>query len=226
VVRRGRILQVVEMRVSRGIAAFLVVLGFGGATALANVIDPSLDCLSEDNERRISGCSAMIETPGLPPEQLSVAYGLRALGYSLKGWFDKAVADYDKAIGLNPDFAAALNNRAWAYYKLGRPQQGVGDVERALELAPGNPYALDTRAHIHQLSGDAAAALSDYELAMRYGGETIVKLYQCGLRSQSLYFGALDGVYSSDVKRALHVCINRKGCDPLPSDEDCKPSVS
>jgi tetratricopeptide (TPR) repeat protein len=168
----------------------------------------------------------MIKTPGLPPEQLSVAYGLRALGYSLKGWFDKAVADYDKAIGLNPDFAAALNNRAWAYYKLGRPQQGAGDVERALELAPGNPYALDTRAHIHQSSGDAAAALSDYELAMRYGGETIVKLYQCGLRSQSLYFGALDGVYSSDVKRALHVCINRKGCDPLPSDEDCKPSVS
>ena len=141
------------MRVSRGIAAFLVVLGFGGAAALATVIDPSLDCLSEDNERRISGCSAMIETPGLPPEQLSVAYGLRALGYSLKGWFDKAVADYDKAIGLNPDFAAALNNRAWAYYKLGRPQQGAGDVERALELAPGNPYALDTRAHIHQSSG-------------------------------------------------------------------------
>ena len=80
------------MRVSSGIAAFLVVLGFSGATALATVIDPSLDCLSEDNERRISGCSAMIETPGLPPEQLSVAYGLRALGYSLKGWFDKAVA--------------------------------------------------------------------------------------------------------------------------------------
>ena len=68
-------------------------------------------------------------------------------------------------------------------------------------------------------ASNAAAALSDYELAMRYGGETIVKMYQCGLRSQSLYFGALDGVYSSDVKRALHVCINRKGCDPLPGDE-------
>jgi len=214
------------MGVSRRIAAFFVLLGFSGAAALATVIDPSADCLSDDNERRISGCSAMIETPGLPAEQLSMAYGLRALGYSLKGWFDKAVADYDKAIDINPSFAAALNNRAWAYYKLGRPQQGAPDVEKALRLAPDNPYALDTRAHIHQSAGDAAAALSDYELAMRYGGDVIVKLYQCGLRSQSLYFGPLDGVYSSDVKRALHVCINRKECDPLPADDDCRPSVS
>jgi len=206
--------------------AIVVVLALNGVSALATDIDPSTDCLSDDNERRISGCSAMIETPGLPTGQLSIAYGLRALGYSLKGWFDKAVADYDKAIDLNPDFPAALNNRAWAYYKLGRPQQGAGDVERALRLTPDNPYALDTRAHIHQSTGDAAAALSDYELAMRYGGETIVKLYQCGLRSQSLYFGALDGVYSSDVQRALHVCIDRKGCDPLPADTDCRPSVS
>ncbi len=214
------------MGLSRRISAFFILLALSGAAALATVIDPTLDCLSDDNERRISGCSAMIETPGLPPEQLSVAYGLRALGYSLKGWFDKAVADYDKAIDLNPDFAAALNNRAWAYYKLGRPQQGAGDVERALRLAPDNPYALDTRAHIHQSTGNPAGALSDYERAMRYGGETIVKLYQCGLRSQSLYFGPLDGVYSGDVKRALRVCINRNGCDPLPPDEDCRPSVS
>ena len=206
--------------------AIVVVLALNGISALATDIDSSIDCLSDDNERRISGCSAMIETPGLPTGQLSIAYGLRALGYSLKGWFDKAVADYDKAIDLNPDFPAALNNRAWAYYKLGRPQQGAGDVERALRLTPDNPYALDTRAHIHQSTGDAAAALSDYELAMRYGGETIVKLYQCGLRLQSLYFGALDGVYSSDVKRALYVCIDRKGCDPLPADADCRPSVS
>ena len=201
-------------------------LALSGAAALATAIDPTLDCLSEDNERRINGCSAMIETPGLPPEQLSLAYGLRALGYSLKGWFEKALTDYDKAIDLNPDFAAALNNRAWAYFKLGRAQQGREDVERALRLSPDSPYALDTRAHIRQSAGDAAAALSDYELAMRYGGESIVRLYQCGLRSQSLYYGALDGIYSNDVKRALRACIGTRGCDPLPGDEDCRPSVS
>ena len=146
-----------------------------GAAAMATVDDPTLDCLSEDNERRISGCSAMLDTPGLPDDQRSLAFGMRALAYSLLGVFDKALSDYDAALKIKPDFPLALNNRAWAYYKLGRPADGVADVEKALELSPGSPYALDTRAHIRQAQGDAKAALADYELAMRVGGERIVE---------------------------------------------------
>lgn len=214
------------MAASRLIAAILALLLLSGAGAGRTAGDSEQDCLGKDNEKRISGCSALIETPGLPPEQLSLAYGLRALGYSLKGLFEKALSDYDQAIGLKPDFPAALNNRAWAYFKLGRASEGTGDVERALELAPGSPHALDTRAHIRQAEGDVEAALSDYELAMRYGGDPIVKLYQCGLRSEGLYFGTIDGVYSSALKRALRLCVDRRGCDPLPADEDCRPTVS
>ncbi len=92
---------------------------------------------------------------------------MRALAYSLLGMFDKALADYDEALRIKPDFPLALNNRAWAYYKLGRPGEGLGDVQKALELSPGSPYALDTRAHIHQALGDANAAFEDYELAMQ-----------------------------------------------------------
>jgi tetratricopeptide (TPR) repeat protein len=184
----------------------------GSAAALATGGDPMLDCLSEDNERRISGCSAVIENPGVPEEQRSFAYGMRALAYSLLGMFDKAIADYDVALKIRPDFPLALNNRAWAYYKLGRPGDGMADVESALALSPGSPYALDTRAHIHQ--------------AMRAGGERIVKMYQCGLRSQGLYFGALDGDYSPGVKQALQACVGNRHCDPLPADSDCRPEVS
>ena len=125
------------------------------------------------------------------------------------GIFDKALSDYDAALKIKPDFPLALNNRAWAYYKLGRPSDGVADVERALELSPGSPYALDTRAHIRQAQGDAKAALADYDLAMRVGGERIVRMYQCGLRSQGLYFGALDGVYSSAVGQR-HARVHRQ----------------
>ena len=140
--------------------------------------------------------------------------------------FDKALDDYGKALEIKPDFPLALNNRAWAYYKLGRAGEGAADVEQALQLSPGSPYALDTRAHIRQAQGDAAAALADYELAMQYGGTRIVKLYQCGLRSQGLYFGAVDGNYSSAVRNALHTCTKNRSCDPLPSDAECKPEVS
>jgi tetratricopeptide (TPR) repeat protein len=208
------------------ILAVMVALAALGASAMATVDDPTLDCLSEDNERRISGCSALLDTPGLPDEQRSLAFGMRALAYSLLGIFDMALSDYDAALKIKPDFPLALNNRAWAYYKLGRPADGVADVEKALELSPGSPYALDTRAHIRQTQGDAKAALADYELAMRVGGERIVRMYQCGLRSQGLYFGAVDGIYSAAVGEAMRVCTGNRQCDPLPSDSECRPEVS
>jgi tetratricopeptide (TPR) repeat protein len=214
------------MRASLAIAAVAGLLALSGAGGLAADGDPMLDCLSEDNGRRISGCTALIEDSALGPAQKSLAYGMRALAYSLQGVFDKALSDYDKAIDLNPDFAVALNNRAWAYFKLGRGAEGVGDVEKALQLAPGSPFALDTRAHIRQADGDAEAALADYESAMRHGGERMVKVYQCGLRSQGLYFGMIDGIVSPAVSRALRACVGNRQCDPLPADEECKPSVS
>jgi tetratricopeptide (TPR) repeat protein len=203
-----------------------IAVAAGPLAASATVVDPMVDCLSDDNERRISGCSAMIDNPGLPEEQRSLAHGMRALAYSLLGMFDKAIADYDVALKLKPDFPLALNNRAWAYYKLGRPADGAEDVERALELAPGSPYALDTRAHIRQSMGEAEAALRDYVLAMRVGGERIVKMYQCGLRSQGLYFGAVDGVYTPTLEQAMRTCVGNRQCEPLPPDSECRPEVS
>jgi tetratricopeptide (TPR) repeat protein len=206
--------------------ATIVALHGAGLAAGAAAGDPTLDCLSQDNALRISGCTALIETPGLPPEQMSLAHSMRALAYSLTGKLERAIQDYDEAILIKPDFPQALNNRAWTYFKLGRLSEGAGDVARALQLAPGSPAALDTRAHIRQAQGDAAAALADYEAAMRIGGAPTVQVYQCGLRSQGLYFGALDGHYSRSLKRALKTCVANPQCDPLPSDEDCNPTVS
>src|SRR5262245_13479163 len=117
-----------------GIIAVMVALLALGTAARATVDDPTLDCLSDDNERRITGCTTMLDTPGLPDDQRSLAFGMRALAYSLLGIFDKALSDYDAALKIKPDFPLALNNRAWAYYKLGRPSDGVADVEKALEL--------------------------------------------------------------------------------------------
>jgi tetratricopeptide (TPR) repeat protein len=211
---------------ARTFAAAAAMLGFLGAAALAAVDDPMLDCLSEDNQRRISGCSTLIDTPGLPQEQRSLAHGMRALAYSLLGLFDKALQDYDEALKINPDYPLALNNRAWSYYKLGRPRDGIADVEKALQISPASPYALDTRAHIRQALGDAKAAFDDYDLAMRAGGASIVKMYQCGLRSQGLYFGSVDGVYSTSVEQAMRTCTGNRQCDPLPSDSECRPEVS
>jgi tetratricopeptide (TPR) repeat protein len=203
-----------------------VSLLFGLVAAGSAAGDGIGDCFSDDNERRIAGCSEIIDMPGLDAGSKSLAYAMRALAYSLKGLYDRALPDYDMAIRLDPASAIALNNRAWALFKLKRAEKGLDDVERSLVLAPGSPHAHDTRAHIHQALGNAPKALADYERAMRFGGERLIKLYQCGLQAEGLYAGSVDGLYTSQVRRAFEACVKDRSCDPLPADEECRNPTS
>ena len=183
--------------------------------------DAAADCFSEDIERRIDGCTALIEQRDQSVADLSYAYAMRALAYSLKGSYSTAIRDYDMAIGMKPDFAVALNNRAWAYYRWGKAATGLPDVEKSLQLSPTSPHTLDTRAHIRQALGDPEGALSDYYSALRHGGVPIARLYQCGLRGLAFYDGEIDGIQRPELTEALRKCAHDKACEPLPPGEKC-----
>jgi len=188
--------------------------------------DPAADCLSEDLERRIEGCTALIERGDQSLADLSHVYAMRALAYSLKGRYETAIRDYDVAIEMNPDFAVALNNRAWAYFRWGKAAMGLSDVERSLELSPTSPNTLDTRAHIYQTLGRVREALRDYDQAMFYGGARMIKLYQCGLTEARLYNGEIDGTWRPELAEAMEKCVRDATCDPLPADEHCRAATS
>lgn len=207
-------------------AAAAIGLVIWAGSALATGVTDDHDCFAADYERRISACTELIDQSGLPSQLLGSAYAMRALAYSLKGLYDTAIRDYDEAISLVPEFAVALNNRAWAYFKSGRAAAGLPDVERSLRIQPTSPHAFDTRAHIRQAAGDVEGALRDYETAMRFGGERMIRLYQCGLAANKLYQGAIDGVYTAEFRRAMQVCVAGADCDPLPPDEECRAATS
>jgi tetratricopeptide (TPR) repeat protein len=204
--------------------AFVIALAACPAAATAGIEEH--ECFSSDNRRRIDGCTELIERAEVATHVIGSAYAMRALAYSLEGRYDSAIRDYDAAIALVPDFAVALNNRAWTYFRSGRPATGLADVETALRLQPTSPHAYDTRAHIRQWLGDSASALRDYEAAMHFGGERMIKLYQCGLAAQKLYTGAIDGAETADLRRALEICVEGTTCDPLPPDEECRDVTS
>lgn len=203
-----------------------VLAGLIATAAPASARDMIQDCFGDDSPRRIEGCTELLEVPGLGTADKSLAYAMRALGYSLKGEYDLALPDYDLAISLDPASAVALNNRAWTLFKSGKAAQGLADVERSLQIDPASAHAFDTRAHIHQAMGEPRKALTDYTRAMQFGGKRIVKLYQCGLRSQGLFPGEPDGYFTTEMRRALEACVFKSGCDPLPPSEDCNYTTS
>lgn len=184
------------------------------------------ECFHENNQRRIAGCTELIENPNIDTGTKSLAYAMRALALSLRGELAESLPDYDKAIELDSASAMSFNNRAWVKYKLNRLDEGLADVERSLILGPTSPHAHDTRAHIRQAMGEPRAALRDYERAMRFGGEHLVRLYQCGLEAAGLYIGPIDGLYTRTVRKALETCVENVDCDPLPPDEECRAATS
>ncbi len=184
------------------------------------------DCYNEDVETRIRGCTELLGRSGLSSETRSGAYATRALGFSLKRDYGRAIEDYDRSLQLIPNFATALNNRAWAYFRWGKAAQGTDDVEKALDLQPDMDAAYDTRAHIRQALGSPDGAVTDYQMSMDFGGERMVLMYQCGLKDQGLYQGPRDGKQNEELRLALKACVLDQKCDPLPADEFCRPASS
>ena len=204
-----------------------LIAGLALAVSLSATVraDDAISCFGEDIEGRIAGCTALIERRDSGVE-MSAVYAMRALAYSLKGQYEIAIGDYDTAITMRPDFAVALNNRAWAYFRWGKAATGLPDVEKSLQLSPTSAHSLDTRAHIRQALDEPQAALRDYTKAMFYGGAQMIKLYQCGLTEAGHYTGEIDGVWRRELQNAFEACVKDKACDPLPADEHCRAATS
>ncbi len=58
--------------------------------------------------------------------------------------YDDAIADYTKAIALDPKLAQAYYNRGYTYEKKGDREQAIADFRKALEIDPSDQYAKES----------------------------------------------------------------------------------
>ena len=102
----------------------------GSATTWA---DDKGDCRNgKDVDVRIKACSAVIQGDAKD----ATAYHNRGMALLSKGDLDKAMADFDQAISLKPDYASAYDSRARIFVAKGDYTRAVADVTKAGELAP------------------------------------------------------------------------------------------
>jgi tetratricopeptide (TPR) repeat protein len=95
--------------------------------------DDKSDCRNgKDVDVKIKACSALIQSDAKD----ATAYHNRGVALQSKGDLDKAMADYDQAISLKPDYASAYDNRARIFVTKGDYTRAVADVTKAGELAP------------------------------------------------------------------------------------------
>ena len=78
-------------------------------------------------------------------------------GYAahLKGQFTAAIASYDEAIRLDPNYARAYNNRGLAYQAKGDLNRAIADFSEAIRLTPTLSAAYLNRGTAYAKKGDA-----------------------------------------------------------------------
>ncbi|MCP4932979.1 MAG: tetratricopeptide repeat protein [bacterium] len=134
--------------------------------------DDASDCQGTRSEAQIKGCSAIIKSGRLFGKQVStqglvVAYNNRASAYVSKGDFTRAIADYTKAIGLDPKFAQAYFNRGIAHSNQNSADKAIADYDKTISLNPRFTDAYNNRGLAYHFKGDYSRAITDYDKAIR-----------------------------------------------------------
>jgi Flp pilus assembly protein TadD len=117
----------------------------------------------------------------------------RALALYRQGRFEEAIAEWKKALELDPQDAAAVSNLGAALHGAGRLEDAAREFARALELDPDN-----VRAHTN--IGIALARSKKYRDAARHF-ERALELRPGDAQARSAYGGML--VETGDLEKAL-----------------------
>jgi tetratricopeptide (TPR) repeat protein len=96
------------------------------------------------------------------------AYFCRGVAYDRLRQHDKAVADYSRAIELDPRDARAWNHRGIVYSaNLGQPDKGVADFSKVIELNPEAAIGWVNRGSAYSYLGQPDRAVDDYSRAIQ-----------------------------------------------------------
>ena len=78
---------------------------------------------------------------------------------------DRAIANYNEAIRVDPNYALASTNRGIAYASKGDNDRAIADYNEAIRLDPKSALAFGNRGIAYGKKGDNDRALADFNEA-------------------------------------------------------------
>src|SRR5262249_25679927 len=125
---------------------------------------PQEDCNQSANHAlRIQGCT---EIARQNPRD-AVAYYRRGMANAAtRRDFEKAIADFSKAIEIDPNYAESFNERGIAYREMKDYNRAIADQTKAIEINPRFARAYNSRGNAYHEMKDYARAIADTDKAI------------------------------------------------------------
>lgn len=117
---------------------------------------------------------------------LATAYYNRGNTKREVGQHQKAIADYDRTINLNPSNAAAYNNRGVAKADLGQYQDAIANFNKAIALNPNYAVAYNNQGASKMELGQYKEAIVDYDRAINFNSSYAAAYYNRGVANYKL----------------------------------------
>jgi tetratricopeptide (TPR) repeat protein len=145
--------------------AVAMMAGLASLVSAASATDMDT-CFDQQGDQAIAACTRLINSGKYKGRDLASIYGARAVNLKVTGETDRAIADYDKAIGIEPT-ALRYSNRANALRVKGEIDRALDDLGRALRLDPKRATAFVVRGLIWaEEKNDPDRAIVDYTKAI------------------------------------------------------------
>ena len=124
--------------------------------------------------------------------------------------YPEAVAEFEKALAIDPDFGYALNLLAYTYTEMGEKEKAIATFDRYALAQPGDANPLDSMGDLYFVTGEYDKARAKYQqaLAVKSDFPSIWKL---------AYLYAMDGDYPAAL-RWVDTMITRAQTDGMRAD--------
>jgi tetratricopeptide (TPR) repeat protein len=137
-------------------------------------------CVKARGDPAIAGCTRIIDDRGEPARSRAAAHFNRGYEWRAKGEHDRAIADYNEAIGLDPNYASAYSGRGAAFHDKGDLDRALADLTAAIRIEP-TPAIYTSRGDVWHAKGDVDRAIIDYGEAIRLDAMSVSAFYRRGL---------------------------------------------
>ena len=124
-------------------------------------------CGKASGDEAIAACARAINSGLYSGRQLADLFHSRCFEWNKKQESDKAIADCNQAIRLEPNDTNAFFNRGYAYKAKGRYDRAIEDYDRAIRLNPSDADAFSNRGVAHKAKGQYDRAFEDFNQAIR-----------------------------------------------------------